>query len=197
MGIRPRRSYDMELWKDVVGYEGYYQVSSLGRVRSLDRVLDKPNILTGGQTVRKGKLLKQRVAFGYLTANLCVHDRRRGCRVHRLVAEAFIPNPENKPQINHKNGNKRDNRVYNLEWATASENGLHSYANGWSQVVNRKPVVCVDLQKTFDSSYSAAEWLNNNRFGNTRKVAALAGKIRLCAQGKRHTACDYRWRFVG
>jgi hypothetical protein len=187
----------MEIWKDVVGYEGYYQVSSLGRVRSLDRVLDKPNILTGGPTTRKGKILRQHELFGYMYINLCVHDKRHSCRAHRLVAEAFIPNPENKPQTNHKNGNKRDNRVYNLEWATASENGLHSYANGFSRTVNRKRVVCVDTQDLFESSFRAAEWLNDRRFGNTRRIKPLADKIRLCAQGKRHTAYDYRWKFVG
>lgn len=187
----------MELWKDVVGYEGYYQVSNLGRVRSLDRTLDSPNILTGGAVVRKGKLLKQKRILGYLYVHLCVHDERKMRRVHRLVAEAFIPNPDHKPQTNHKNGNKLDNRVYNLEWVTASENGLHSYANGLSHTVNKKPVVCVETQKAFDSSYSAAEWLNDHRFGNTRKIAALAGKIRLCALGQRHSAFDYRWRFAG
>ncbi len=187
----------MELWKDVVGYEGYYQVSTLGRVRSLDRALDKPNILTGSTTVRKGKMLRQKILQGYLYVNLCVHDQRHHYRVHRLVAEAFIPNPDNKPQINHKNGNKLDNRVYNLEWATASENGLHSYANGYSRTVNKRPVVCIETQERFDSSYSAAEWLNDHKFGNTRRIAALAGKIRLCANGQRHTAFDHRWKFAG
>jgi hypothetical protein len=188
----------MEVWRDVVGYEGYYQVSSLGRVRSLDRILDKPNLLTGGLTVRKGRLLRQRELWGYLYVNLCVHDKREHCRVHRLVVTAFIPNPENKPQINHKNGNKRDNRVYNLEWATASENSQHSYSNGLSKPpVNRKPVVCVDTQDSFESSYRAAEWLNDRRFGNRKRIKPLADKIRLCAQGKRHTAYDYRWRFTG
>lgn len=187
----------MEIWKDVVGYEGYYQVSNLGRVRSLDRVLDKPNILTGGQTIRKGKILKQKELSGYMYVNLCVHDKRHHCRVHRLVAEAFIPNPDGKPQVNHKYGNKKDNRGYRLEWATASENGKHSYENGFSRTVNKKKVVCINTQKEFESSYKAAEWLNNYRFGNTRKIKALAGKIRLCASGKRKTAYDYRWKFVG
>jgi hypothetical protein len=187
----------LEVWKDIVGYEDYYQVSTLGRVRSMNRLLDKPNILTGGDTIRKGKLLKQQDHFGYLLVNLCVHNKRRLCRVHRLVAEAFIPNPDGKPQINHKNGNKKDNRVYNLEWATASENGKHSFANGFSQTVNKKKVVCINTQKVYESSYQAAEWLNNHRFGNTRRIKVLADKIRLCASGKRKIAYDYRWKFVG
>jgi hypothetical protein len=187
----------MEIWKDVVGYEGYYQVSNLGRVRSLDRVLDKPNILTGGPTVRKGKILKQVENFGYLLVNLCVHDKRQAHRVHRLVLEAFVPNPENKPQTNHKNGNKKDNRLYNLEWATASENGKHAFENGLSRAVNKKKVVCLNTQKEFESSFAAAEWLNDYRFSNTKKIKVIADKIRLCANGKRKTAYDYRWKFVG
>lgn len=186
----------MEIWKDVIGYEGYYQASSIGRIRSLDRELDKPNFLTGGPIVRKGKQIKQREAFGYLLVNLCVGDVRRMSRVHRLVAETFIPNPSNKPRVNHKNGNKKDNRVYNLEWVTPSENALHAHSNGLCRIVNKKKVICVDIQKEFESSFAAAEWLNNSRFGNARKIKSLADKIRLCASGKRKIAYDYRWKFV-
>jgi len=186
----------MEIWKDVVGYEGYYQVSNLGRVRSLDRILDKPNILTGGQTVRKGKIISQRLKTGYMYVNLCAHDRRKGHRVHRLVAKAFLPNPESKPQINHKNGNKKDNRVYNLEWATASENQKHAYKNGFTEPWNKKKVMCIENQKVFGSSFKAAEWLNDKHFSNTKKIKVIADKIRLCANGHRKTAYGKRWKFV-
>jgi hypothetical protein len=185
----------MEIWKDVIGYESYYKVSNLGRIKSLDRVLDKPNVLTGGNIVRKGKILKQTELFGYMLINLCIHDKRKKFRVHRLVAEAFILNPEQKPQVNHKNGNKKDNRVYNLEWSTASENGKHSYYNGFSKTVNKKRVMCVNNKKEFSSSFEAAECVNI-RFGNSKKIKVSAGKIRLCASGKRKIAYDLIWKFI-
>jgi len=187
----------MEIWKDIEQYKGFYQISNQGRVRSLDRILEHINPLTGGNVVRKGKVLKQRVlSCGYSYINLCVNDTRRHYRVHRLVALAFIPNPNNKPQINHKNGVKTDNRVHNLEWATSSENILHSFANGFSKTVNKKSILCIDKNISFESSYKAAEWLNNYKFNNTKLIKPVADKLRLCASGQRKIAYGFRWKFI-
>lgn len=106
----------MEEWRDIVGYEGLYQVSNQGRVRSLDREVIYPD---GHIQKYKGKVI-----YGYKNDNgyIMVTLKGKSYRVHRLVAEAFIPNPENKPDIDHINTIRTDNRVENLRWATRSEN---------------------------------------------------------------------------
>lgn len=106
----------MEAWKDIKGYEGSYQVSDQGRVRSLDRLNS-----AGKRT--KGIIRRQiKNKNGYLYVNLCRSGKSSNCPVHRLVASAFIPNPDNKYTVNHKNENKEDNRVENLEWMSLLEN---------------------------------------------------------------------------
>ena len=101
-----------EIWKDVVGYEGLYAVSSLGRVKS----------------IRNNKIRAQYVNNGYLTLNF-YNDNCKHFTVHRLVAQAFIPNPENKPQVNHIDCDIENNRVSNLEWVFAFENVRHAIEN--------------------------------------------------------------------
>ena len=106
----------MEVWKDIKGYEGVYQVSNQGRVRSLDR-------LNSAGKRMKGSIRRQsKNSNGYLYVNLCLNGKSFNCSVHRLVAITFIPNPDNKYTVNHKNENKEDNRVENLEWMSLQEN---------------------------------------------------------------------------
>lgn len=123
----------MEEWRPVVGFEDDYEVSSEGRVRSIDRVRTTRHWRTGEemQCHIKGKMKKPLDSWdGYLETHLQHTEdgtsKNYYARIHRLVAEAFIPNPENKPQVNHKNGNKKDNRVENLEWVTEAENTQHA-----------------------------------------------------------------------
>lgn len=114
--IFPRRK-----WKDIQGYEGLYQVSNLGEVRSL-KYKGRNNI-----KILKGASDKD----GYRRVALFDKEKcRKEYRIHRLVAEAFIPNPENKPQVNHIDGNKINNKSDNLEWATQEENMQHAYKMG-------------------------------------------------------------------
>ncbi len=112
-----------EIWKDIDGYEGRYQISSIGRIRGL--------VNTRGNPLSEPKILKPRIQRkGYLEVCLKIQQKRKMFKIHRLVAAAFLPNPMNKPQVNHINGIKTDNRAQNLEWATPSENMQHAFENG-------------------------------------------------------------------
>jgi hypothetical protein len=116
-----------EEWRDIAGYEGKYQVSTLGHVRSLTRVVSHRN----GSCPKYGRLLKQTPnTKGYLLVGPTVNRIQRTRPVHRLVAETFIPRPEGAYEVNHKNGVKTDNRVENLEWVSADANMKHAVANG-------------------------------------------------------------------
>lgn len=118
----------MEVWKPVFGYEGLYEVSSDGGVRSLDRVED----FKGGKRKRSGKTLKlHRSHRGYLRVQLCIGGKVSFKSVHRLVCLAFVENPGGKPEVNHLDENKENNRYTNLEWATRVENGEYSHAKMW------------------------------------------------------------------
>lgn len=117
-----------EVWKAIPGYEAYYEVSSLGRVRSLTR---RTTDRIGRPFVRYGKVLSLNTeAKGYKSIRLCVETHHQVFKVHRLVALAFLPAVEAGLQVNHINGQKDDNRPENLEWVTAMENVHHAFANG-------------------------------------------------------------------
>lgn len=111
-----------EVWKDIKGYCGKYQISSLGRVKSL--------FYHNAKGVKRDGILKCATdKKGYLRCALSLHNELRTFKVHRLVALHFIPNPKSFPQVNHKNGNKKDNRVENLEWCDNSYNQIHAWGN--------------------------------------------------------------------
>lgn len=125
----------VEVWKDIPGYEGYYQVSNFGRVKSLDRtVIDK-----NGRVMKyKGVILTPQLnEFGYEKVVLIKSGKRKNFKIHQLVAIAFLDNPDNLPCINHKDGNKRNNMVSNLEWCTFGENNKHAYEKGLKEPYDR------------------------------------------------------------
>lgn len=111
-----------EIWKDIPNYEGLYQISSFGNVKSFPR--------KGTQT-RKERILKfKKDKKGYFFVHLSKNNIQKSIKIHRKVAILFIPNPLNKPQINHIDGNKQNNKLENLEWCTNGENQLHAYKIG-------------------------------------------------------------------
>ncbi len=117
----------MEIWKDIKDFEGYYQISNLGNVKSLDREM----IVNGGIRKYYSKSITQSIEKdGYLTVTLWKNSKSKSFRVHRLVAEAFIENPNNYEIVNHLDGNKQNNTVGNLEWCTIKENTNHAFRTG-------------------------------------------------------------------
>ena len=184
----------MEIWKDVENYEGLYQVSNLGRIKSLERdVFNYRGTLINH--MEEKILVPVLNNNGYLYVKLCKNGKGKLMLVHRLVAEAFLPNPENKSQVNHKDEVKNNNAVENLEWCTASYNNNYGTRNV-RMIQNRrsyklgnhpqaKPVFCVELNKIFDCAISAQEELGIDR--------SCVGKA---CRGERNTAGGFHWKFA-
>jgi hypothetical protein len=180
-----------ENWKPIVGYEGAYEVSDLGRVRSLERVVMAVN-RWGSSTPRRvgGRLLRGTDnGRGYLCVQLCDGGQRAPQLVHRLVAEAFVPTYEGRHFVNHKDGVKTNNAAANLEWVTRSENMLHAHETGLAESVKMAVVgtnASVGREVWFKSQLEAEVALS----GTGRQSSA----IHHCLVGKKKSAYGYVWR---
>lgn len=160
------RDQSDEMWEDIPGYEGYYQASRDGRIRSVVRTVEfERNGEVSHATYQSVELSPVLNRDGYYSVMLSVDGKTKNPNVHYLVAKTFIFNPDNKPQVNHKDGNKTNNDVSNLEWSTRSENMQHAKRMGlWNPdkcgEASRKstgiPVICVTTGKTFESISQAA-----------------------------------------
>lgn len=159
-------------WRDTYIYGEQYEVSNTGIVR---------NKVTGHV------LSPQEDKKGYLRVRLSLHDKKATAKVHRLVATAFIPNPEGKPQVNHKDTDKHNNRVGNLEWATNSENQIHAYKTGLNYVTGRagrkkKPVCKLNLNtgEVIGTYKSLADAGRENGLHDTNIHKVLTGERKSC-----------------
>lgn len=127
------------MWKDIVGYENHYQVNELGQIRTL-----KNSSIRKAGTILKPQTSKKN---GYVYQMLYNEGKQKLLRLHRVVATAFLPNPDNLPQVNHKNGDKTDNRVENLEWCTQEENMLHAFRTGLEKPSDKQKRAIAETNK--------------------------------------------------
>lgn len=176
----------MEEYRMITGYEGLYKISNFGNVVSL-----KSGRWHTGVILLKPCTDNQ----GYKLINLSKNGIGKSFRVHRLVSIAFIPNLERKPQVNHKDGNKTNNHVNNLEWCTRSENGLHSYrelgriAGGTGKISKkRKPILCFDIAGNFIREYLCTDHVKRDGFQQSG--------VSLCCLGKQKFHKGFIWKFV-
>ena len=169
------------IWKDIKGYEGLYQVSDEGEVRSLGN---------GNSNSSKERIIKPtKDKYGYLYITLCKNGKKKTIKIHRLVAEAFLPNPDNLPEVNHKDENKINNRANNLEFCDRKYNVNYGTGKKRSAEKLSKPVKQFDLQGNFIQEFPSANEVQ-------RKFGYSHGNISSACSGKRKTANNFIWKYA-
>lgn len=194
----------MEIWKDIKGFEGLYQVSNLGRVKSLDVIQNlKHSSGTEYTRFKKGRILRPeqsgRVA-PYVIYYLKKDGKRHFGKAHRLVAKAFIPNPENKKVVNHLDCNPKNNNVSNLEWATHSENIKYAYDKGRIDIAK-----CVDasLKNRYKLNKPVLQYDMNGLFIKRHKsisdaaieIGSDVSSISKVCRGKYNHVKNYKFQY--
>ena len=174
-----------EVWKDIKGYEGLYQVSNLGRVKSVARNIYRNNKGTFCNHFYKEKIFDVDSLEPYPRVTLSKDNKSKHFSIHRLVANAFIPNPNNLPCVNHKDEDKTNNNVNNLEWCTHKYNSNYGSRNDRIIEKQGKKVLCVETNIIYRSVNEAAR-LNN----------MSANYICACCNNKCEKAYDFHWRYL-
>ena len=188
----------IEIWKDIKGYENLYQISNMGRVKSLERIIIRCDNKT--QTIKE-KILKTRIGNnGYYTIILSKKGEIKKIDIHRLIAIAFIPNPDNKPCIDHINGDRTDNRIENLRWVTQKENinnpisiskmkNNHHLKNTFgAEHPLSKPILQFTLDGKLVRKWESAVDIKKELGFNNCHISS-------CCNGKRKTANGYIWKY--
>lgn len=182
-----------EIWKPIERLEGYYEISNKGRIRSLDRMVSG---CYGSTQLKKGQIMKPiKMPNGYLAQGFYFNGKHRQYYIHRLVAKAFIPNPENLPEINHKDENKENNCIENLEWCSHLYNIRYGNARKKISVAKRecaiRPVTQKDLNGVILAHYRNASIASEITGIDSSAI------LKVCAKrGKFITAGSFIWEFA-
>lgn len=178
-----------EIWKDIPGWEGLYQASTLGRIRSYPQARCQRN-RWGTLTLyhKKGKILKPNDIHGYQQIDLHRNKKIYSYYVHRLVAITFVPGYKEGMEVNHKNEIRSDNRAENLEWVTHEDNLKYGSHNSRISKSNSKAVLQYSMDGNFIAEYPSATIA-------AKETGISLPSIAICAQGKFKTMCGYIWKY--
>jgi len=184
----PYEDKEEEIWRDIKGYEGLYQVSNIGRVKSLGRTVTRKN---GSKLSIRERIMKPSTNHsGYLLVNLYnSRGKMKSFKVHRLVCEAFHKNPENKPCVNHIDENKTNNIASNLEWCTVSENNSHGTRTARVAKARSKTIGQYTRDGVLVKVWKSATEVQS-------QLGFAQGAISEVARGKRKTAYGYVWKYI-
>ena len=180
-GVKTMNDKRNEIWKPINNYEGCYEASNKGRIRSVERLVKcKNGMRTSPSTILKPSLGQ----WGYEQVTLRKEGRKETVRINRIIAQTFIPNPNKLPQVNHIDGNKINNCVENLEWCDASHNMKHCFDNHMSDWTTK--IKILETGEVFNSKAECA-----------RKIKGHVSLIDMCLRGERKTHRGYHYEIIG
>lgn len=184
---------NIEIWKDVVGYEGFYKISSIGNIKSLDRYVN----CRGGRKICYGKTLKPHLdRDGYLKIEIGRNEpKAKKYFIHSLVAKAFLPNPNNFPQVNHIDGNKFNNQIENLQWCDVFINNKHAFDTGLNKSFGEnhkdaklKITDVLEIKKLMSAAQESKNEINQRK--------ELAARFNVSISLIRHITANKIWKMA-
>lgn len=191
-----------EIWKPIKDYEGLYEVSNLGNVRSIDREITTWNRYKYIKIKHKGQLLKQHTIKGYKAVGVSKNGKMHNLQLHRLIAKAFILNPNNYPCVNHIDGNKQNNNINNLEWCSYSHNTKEAIRLGLKCITDKHREQTRLLGLKSGKKIAQKDMLGNIiKIFNSGREASLElgisqGNISMCCNGYRKSTGGYIWEYI-